>query len=385
MSFKKAIRKIHLWLGLASGLLVVFLGITGCILAFQREMENATQAYRFVEGQRETKLAPSVLKAVADSQLPGRHAHSVSYEKGKASKVVYFSLEPAYYYTVFLNPYNGQVLEVKDMESDFFHIVTMGHYYLWLPPEIGQPLVASGTLVFVVLLFTGIILWWPRNKASSRQRFTVKWNGSWKRTNYDLHSVLGFYLSWVLIFVAITGLVMGFQWFSRSVYWTASGGEEMVDFYEPPSDTTNIKTTAATPAMDLVWAKMLEEHRQVGGSLEVHVPHGAGASIETAVNPDTDTYWQGDYRYFDQYTLREIPVPHVYGRFSEASLADKIMRMNYDIHVGAIGGIVGKTIAFFASLLAASLPVTGFVIWWGRKNKRKAPRQKAVKERAKAY
>lgn len=384
MRFKKIIRNVHLWLGLASGLLVVFLGITGCMLAFQREIEHATQPYHFVEDRGKAKLAPSVLKAIADTRLPGRNAHSVSYEKGKASKVVYFSFEPEYFYTVFLNPYNGEVLKVKDMDSDFFRIVTMGHYYLWLPPEIGQPIVASGTLVFAVLLVTGIILWWPKSKASRRQRFTVKWNARWKRTNYDLHSVLGFYLSWVLIFVAITGLIMGFQWFSRSVYWAASGGEELVDFYEPPSDTTTVRNTAATPAMDLVWAKMLEEHRQVGGSLEVHVPHGAGASIETAVNPDTDTFWRGDYRYFDQYTLQEIPVPHVYGRFEEASLADKIIRMNYDIHVGAISGIAGKAIAFFASLLAASLPVTGLAIWWGRKNKSKAPRQKAEKKRMKA-
>ena len=44
--------------------------------------------------------------------------------------------------------------------------------------------------------------------------------------------------------------------------------------------------------------------------------------------------------------------------------------MNYDIHVGAIGGILGKIIAFIASLVIASLPLTGFLIWWGRKKKK---------------
>jgi uncharacterized iron-regulated membrane protein len=46
--------------------------------------------------------------------------------------------------------------------------------------------------------------------------------------------------------------------------------------------------------------------------------------------------------------------------------------MNYDIHVGAIGGLTGKIIAFIASLVCASLPVTGFLIWWGKR--RKSPR-----------
>ena len=44
--------------------------------------------------------------------------------------------------------------------------------------------------------------------------------------------------------------------------------------------------------------------------------------------------------------------------------------MNYDIHVGAIGGLAGKIIAFLASLICASLPVTGFYIWWNKKKKR---------------
>ncbi len=45
--------------------------------------------------------------------------------------------------------------------------------------------------------------------------------------------------------------------------------------------------------------------------------------------------------------------------------------MNYDIHVGAVLGLPGKIMAFFASLIAASLPVTGFYVWCGRKKKKK--------------
>jgi len=45
--------------------------------------------------------------------------------------------------------------------------------------------------------------------------------------------------------------------------------------------------------------------------------------------------------------------------------------MNYDIHIGAVLGLPGKIMAFVASLIAASLPITGFIIWWGRKKKSK--------------
>jgi len=67
----------------------------------------------------------------------------------------------------------------------------------------------------------------------------------------------------------------------------------------------------------------------------------------------------------------ELPATGTYaGAFRDASVPDKIKRMNYDIHVGAVLGLPGKILAFFASLIAASLPVTGFYIWWGRRKKK---------------
>jgi uncharacterized iron-regulated membrane protein len=53
--------------------------------------------------------------------------------------------------------------------------------------------------------------------------------------------------------------------------------------------------------------------------------------------------------------------------------------MNYDIHTGAIIGLPGKILAFFASLIVASLPITGFYIWWGRKQKQKIKNSESLK------
>jgi uncharacterized iron-regulated membrane protein len=270
-----------------------------------------------------------------------------------------------------LDPYTGKVLRTTDMSRDFFRVVTMGHYYLWLPPAIGKPITATATLIFAIMMISGIILWWPKHKAALKQRFSIKWDARWTRKNYDLHNVLGFYMTWIAVFTAITGLVMGFQWFSKTVYWVASGGGEQVAYYEPLSDTTRtVLHHAGTPAIDRIWRQTRQSAPGFRGSMDVHIPETKRSSIEIAVNPDPETYWKTDYRYYDQYSLREIPVKHTYGRFSNASVPDKLMRMNYDVHVGAIAGITGKTLAFFASLIAASLPVTGFLIWRGRKKKK---------------
>jgi len=186
------IGQIHLWLGLTSGLFVCFLGITGCILAFQIEIENATQAYRFVEVQNKPLLRPSQIQQITDKVLPKKEAHSVGYQDGKSAIVTYYSMTDTYFWTVFVNPYTGEVLKVKDMSKDFFRQVINGHFYLWLAPDIGQPILTTATMMFAFLLISGLVLWWPKNRAASKKRFTIKWNAKWRRVNYDLHNVVGF-------------------------------------------------------------------------------------------------------------------------------------------------------------------------------------------------
>jgi len=369
-TLKYWVGRLHLWLGLASGIFVVFLGITGCILAFERKIEDATQAYRFTEKQDKPLLAPTQLKAIADKALPNKHAHSVTYQPDRTTQVVYYDLVADYYYIVFVNQYTGEVLKVKNMDEDFFRIIIMGHYYLWLPPAIGQPILTTATMLFVFLLISGLILWWPKSKAARKQRFTVKLKSKWRRLNYDLHNVLGFYVTVIALFIGLTGMIMGFQWFAKTVYWTSSGGKTMNMFEETYSNTSGkAKLSTNAAAADQLWAKFLNEDPHFKGSIDVHVPEDEKGAIEIAKNPDPSTYWKADYRYFDQHTLQEIEVKHVFGKFANASVADKIMRMNYDIHIGAIGGLPGKILAFIASLIAASLPITGIIIWVGRKKK----------------
>lgn len=368
MTLKKAIGKVHLWLGLASGLVVLFLGITGCMLAFQREIETITAPYQYVKPKHEVFLAQSVLYQIAADALPHKKAHSISYgSTNKAAVVTFYQDKPEYYYLIYINPYSGEVLKVKDMDNDFFRIIVNGHFYLWLPQDIGKPIIASATLVFVAMMITGIVLWWPKNKAARKQRFSIKWAAKWRRTNYDFHNVLGFYVSGIALVIAITGLVWGFEWVAKSVYWLSSGGKEQIAFYHPTA--TIKKTNEATQAIDKVYNLMNKLYPNAA-IIEVHIPENDSVTIEGAANPDADTYWKTDYRYFDQNTLQEIPVTHIYGQLSNTNVADKIARMNYDIHVGAILGLPGKILAFLASLLVASLPLTGFYIWWGRKNKK---------------
>lgn len=364
---RKAVRTVHLWLGLISGLVVFIVAITGCIYAFQEEIQDLMQEYRFVEPGGQALLHPSEIRSRADVALPGKDVHSVQYEEtGRAARVTYYLAEE-YYYVVYVNPYSGAVLEVKNMDRDFFRIVLDGHFYLWLPHKIGQPLIATSCLVFVVMLITGIILWWPKNRAGIKQRFRFQFTGRWRRKNYSLHTVSGFYSSWLALILALTGLVWGFDWFENGVYTLASGGKEYKKYKEPSSFAAQA-TTSQRPE-DMVWLRMTREYPP-NTPIEIHFPHDEKGSIAANANLQKGTYWKRDFRYFDQYSLKELSVDHTWGRFQEAGFADKVMRMNYDIHVGAIGGLAGKTLAFLVSLFVAVLPVSGFLIWYGRRRKK---------------
>lgn len=371
MTLKKILNKLHLWLGLSSGLVVFIVAITGCIYAFQAEIKDLTYPFLFVEEQDGAILPPSRLSEIAYEAFPEGHLHAVLYPtRDRSAQAIFFSYGEGndHYKIAYINPYTGEVLKLNDEYADFFRFILDGHFYLWLPPEIGQPVVASFTLVFLFMVISGLILWWPKKK-NLKQSLKIKWSARWRRKNYDMHQVLGFYVMIFALVFAVTGLVWGFLWFRDGVYFAASGGEKFVEYYTPVSDST--KTYQGDiPVLDAVWLKMNEEY-PTAGYIEVHPPEFEGGAIAANANPDASTYWKIDYRYFDQNTLEELPVDHIFNRFEEASVADKLIRMNYDVHVGAIAGLPGKFLAFCLSAIIASLPVTGFLIWWGRRNKAK--------------
>jgi uncharacterized iron-regulated membrane protein len=378
---KKVIGKIHLWLGLASGLVVFIMATTACFWVFQQEIRDMTETYRQVEARNLPMIPPSQVYGIAAAEIPGRHIHSVNYGSGsEALEVLFYEPDPEFYQALFLDPYSGEVLHHKDFEADFFHFMLDGHMYLWLPHEIGKQVTGYATLIFVVMLISGIILWWPKNKKALPQRLKMQWKPTtrWKRKNYDLHNILGFYASAIALVIAITGLVWSFTWVESGLH-TMLGGEKSTTFTWPENTVAQAANVSSeNPPIDRLWQQMEAEYPEVS-AIEMHYPPAENYSIYVYVRYSKDTYWDSEYLYFDNQSLQEIKPEHMYGRLAEASVADKFRLMNYDIHVGAIGGLAGKILAFFTSLIVASLPVTGCMIWWGRHKKDKQKKEKKAK------
>ncbi len=386
-SFKNFILFLHRWLGLITGIIVFILGITGCLFVFHQEISHwMRKDLLYINSIKEQTLPIKVLQqngaeALGVEYLPygittyknPRRTWSVMYYKGGAESWTYFGTIKDYR-TLYINPYTGEVAGIVNEEEDFFQIVKGIHWSLLLATPIGQPIVTWSTVIFIIMLISGMILWWPKrwNKAGRQKSFKIKWGSSWRRVNYDLHNVLGFYFLIITLIIAFTGLYWYFPAAKKAMHFLGTG-----EFKLPSNSGQKVelkKEISPTPIIEKpleiaytsAWSKFPKAY-----SITIVAPFDSTDTIQANIRPDGETYYQNGVLYFDQNTAQLVAK----NLYSEMNAGEKLVSMNYDIHVGAIGGLPGKIIAFFASLLSASLPVTGFIIWWDR-NKRKRRREK---------
>lgn len=366
MKKKKWFRKLHLWIGLSTGLVVFVLGITGAIYCFAPELQSL-QPYRTVKEEHRDFLPPSHIQQIAENRLPGKSPQRIYYDAKDKAVMVLFSKKEEYSYSIFINPYSGEVLKVRDNEKDFLSVALQLHRTLLIP--YGHDIIRWSTVLFIFMLISGIVLWWPKNKRTRKQGFRIMWGAHPKRLNYDLHKVLGFYVTWIVIFTALTGLMFAFEGFAGFIYRTTGAHRSIVKAKAPLSDTTQMAGKSA--AIDFIWKSVSPDLYQKYATIMFVLPAAKSGSILLRANSEKGTIYKSDFRYFDQYTGRENPGAYVWGKYQDAkTTADYIRRMNYDIHTGAIGGLPGRIAIFFLALIVASLPITGFIFWWGRTNKK---------------
>ncbi len=371
MSFRKLVGKLHLWLGLASGLVVLIVSLSGAVFVFQDDIRDLTQPWRKVEVQAHPMLPPSVLQAAAVQAQPGFAASWTTYNGPDRSVAIYLSKGEEVYYA-FLNPYSGQVLKVQNLRSDFFTIVQYLHMYLLLPPAIGKWIVDIAVIIFVIMLVSGLVLWWPRNKAARKQRFSVKWDASPKRRTYDLHNVLGFYASALALVLALSGLCISYEWLMDGFSTLANGGRSIAAENAMPKVDTLLTARPGRPVVDVAYTRMRQQSPQAEMLLIGPAGKGADTVWGTAYGKSLHYYHRDEYRFHPRTGQLLLTQPHA-GKSNGKKLSD----MNYDLHTGQILGFGGKVTTFIISLISASLPVTGFLVWRGRHN-RKKPQLRAV-------
>ncbi|WP_316784623.1 PepSY-associated TM helix domain-containing protein [Pedobacter frigiditerrae] len=364
MTLKKLILQIHLWLGLTSGLVVVILGLTGAIYTFSDEIKDVVyRDRRYVKTVPSTKkLSLDTLLSIATQSLGKKHKitraelwqdpeRTYMFRAFKVNKKSsgYWNYYD-YYLKVYLDPYTGKVLFKEDASKEFFTVVLALHMNMLLGDELGHLIVKWSTICFTILLLSGLVLWWPKKwkRKQLKKSFAIKWNGKFKRVNFDLHNVLGFYTLIPLLIIALTGLAWSFE-------FTTDKKSKIL------SDTTqNTKASA-----NKILSQSLQKSPQTAYFLYNFPAAKSGTVNISAYQSKNHLYDRKQYR-FDQYSgkllLEADPM-------ATTGLTPKLIALNYDLHTGSVFGMFGKVLAFLASLIAVGLPITGFIIWLKKGNK----------------
>uniref|UniRef100_UPI0039A481AD PepSY-associated TM helix domain-containing protein n=1 Tax=Ornithobacterium rhinotracheale TaxID=28251 RepID=UPI0039A481AD len=385
--FKKIIGKLHLWFGMLIGLLIFIISITGALYVFKDEVQNYLRKdviYHKEANIENKKTLPLKLleqKVDAQTKIPYPvHWATIPLDKSKSYEFHYYERNPnawnyfdefIIYKTAYVNPFTGKVLGVYDEKMGFFNIVKFIHWSFLLKSSWGAYLVGIPVLIFVFMLISGIILWWPKNKKAQKQRIWFQWKNikSWRRKNYDLHAILGFYSSFIALIIAITGIFYSFLFVKTLIYFIFSGGETAYPFFKEHKTTSPIEMKS-DHTLDKV-AQQVEElfPKAYTYSLDFGNEHSDDhqhPNLSVYVKELPYSYHKNNLVAFDENSGELLNIH----RHSDKNFGEKVIAANYDIHVGAIGGIWTKILAFIASLICASLPITGFLVWWGRNNKK---------------
>ena len=204
MSTKKKILFIHRWLGIISGLLVVFVALTGSMLAFEDEGRDYLEHdYFHIAHPAGQRLSLDQMVDTFRLYNPKIKINSIRFKEKADAAVVFFTKEKF----VFINPYTSRITATVPVNQDFFYVVRMLHTSLMLG-DVGKTIVHINVFLFFIICLSGLVMWWPRRWNLFRSAVSIKTSGSRKRVNYDLHRALGFYALPVLLIISFTGLFM---------------------------------------------------------------------------------------------------------------------------------------------------------------------------------
>lgn len=389
MTIRKIIGKIHLWLGLTSGLVVFIVALTGSLYVFIDELRPIVYSDRLEIKASEIgkdRLPMSEIIKIASRELtleplymeiPNKPNATIEVQTwGHDPKAWSYLGEFPNWETIYINPYTGDIVQHVNTATEFFALVMAIHLTLLLNSEIGSMAVGVSTLIFVIMLLTGMFLWWPKNKWAAKQKLWFQWksNTKWRRKNYDLHNIVGFYSMAITLLIALTGLIWAFEWVNQGVQWVANGGQTITE----NSGKTRWSNFSSLPQdghdTDSLFDFMCENYPEA----KVYT---MGFDDDTGFARYIDARLHDHRRYETVSFLIDSNGKMVPEPFNEnKTTGKKLYALNYDIHTGSIIGISGKIIAFLASLAAASLPITGVLFWYGRhkKKKRRVRRKKPL-------
>lgn len=376
---------VHLWLGIGLMLLLIPISVSGGLLVFHDEIDTLINPKRYaVTGADVAQPASAYLARAAEAVAkdPSKLVPTgVRYpeEPGWPVRVVtrpqQRSEGPPRFVTVFLDPPTAQVLDVMEFRSSFIGFLHIFHENLMLPQYSGRQIVGWGGVAMLLLSLTGIWLWWPRN---GRFLIGLRWQRSPQFT-FNLHNMLGFWISIPLAVVSLTGIYLSFPQTARNMM-------SSVATMNPPgprgfagdvAQRTNLSAdraleaarqieSAARPVMIFLPTVTNARGPQAGPNQPQQSERGGGRAAGPA--------WRVQMARGDT----EVVTVMVDDRSGAATLApsaqsgDRAASWIRWIHEGSHTGPVWKFLVLLTGVFPPIFAVTGVIMWLKRRANRKA-------------
>lgn len=359
---RKIFKRLHKWLAIPVGFIISITCLSGAILVFQDEiLEVYYPDHYFVKDVKENRIPLDQLIPMVNSQLTDNSIADVKVSSDpKRTYIV--TLSEGTRVSAFVDPYTAKITGQYEPRESFFWTVMSIHRWLMDGSRTwGKYTVGIATLLFAFILISGFILWVPRSKKKLKNYFTIKTTAGRKRLFYDLHNVLGFYAGLILLVCALTGLMWSFEWYRNGVFkifgaeaptQRAHGRNNANEKKEKKEINTlywqDVLNTIQTSNPDYEYIRIQD------GSATVHL----ASSFRSRANDKYD---------FDKKTgqISKITL------YEQQAKTSQIWGFVYSLHVGNYWGIYSKILTFIAALIGASLPITGYYLFFVKRNKKK--------------
>ena len=390
---KKVFRKIHLWLSVPFGLLITLICFSGAMLVFETEvMELCHRDLYYVEKVGPAPLPMGKVAEKVAATLPDSVSVTGVTASSAPERAWQVNLSKPRRASVYVDQYTGEI-KGKYERAPFF--TTMFRLHRWLLDSMkpdggifwGKMIVGTATLMFVFVLISGIVIWWPRTRRALKNSLKISATKGWKRFWYDLHVAGGMYALIFLLAMALTGLTWSFPWYRTAFYKVfgvevqqrASHGNEQkhnehkgntglanqekkgggngrrsADKRKGSESNHSDRYSAASPFA--CWQEVYDKLRHQNPEYKQISVSSGTASVSF------DRF--GNQRASDRYSFNTDT-----GEFTETSLyqhqdkSGKIRGWIYSVHVGNWGGMFTRILAFIAALIGAALPLTGYYLW----------------------
>ncbi len=354
--------QLHSLLGLAAGLVLVVLGVTGALYSFQLEVMQWLNPPPVTATAGQPLLTPA---QVRERLVPAdRELSFVSSMAGEGYGLL--GLAPAHGQgrgeVKLFDRYTGEVLTSPRGQA-FFRLVLDLHRALALGP-VGKALTGAATLILLVLCLSGLYLRWPRQARRWRAWLTLDWARRGRSFHWDLHAVAGTWCLLLYLLAALTGLYWSYDWYRQA-------SERLLG--AAPEPRTAGVVARQDVDLDALWRSFRQE---TGGRVEGYgllLPNPARKVSHPTLwyLPDDAAHIRALNRIVFDAQGRVLD----HRRYREQPLGARLLLSVYALHSGEYFGLAGRLLMLLASLAMLLFMVTGLWLYLDRRRKRRQARQ----------